>query len=72
MNRGAVIGVAQITLSVLFLGGYFIVLAIFLLGYIQTPPAWRDALIALLGVITGSVGTILSFWFSRSRHEAEQ
>lgn len=69
MTRSQIVGLAQVSLSALFLTGYFIVLALFLLGYIRTPPAWKDALIALLGVITAGVGVILSFWFSRSRHE---
>ena len=62
-----IISYAQIGLSVLFLGGYFAVLCLFVLGYIRTPPEWKEALIALLGVITGSIGTIMSFWFQRSR-----
>lgn len=61
------VGFAQITISVLFLAGYFAVLGLFLLGLVKTSPEWRDALIALLGVITGAVGTVMSFWFSRSR-----
>lgn len=58
---------AQIGLSILFLLGYFGVLAAILFGYISTPVEYKEALIALLGVITGGVGTILSFWFSRQR-----
>jgi hypothetical protein len=65
------IGFAQIALSALFLAGYFAVLSAFLFGWIKTPPEWRDALTALLGVITGSVGTIITFWFSRSRPTGE-
>jgi len=61
------ISAAQIGLSVIFLAGYFGVLATFLLGYIKTPAEWKEPLIALLGVITGSVLTIVGFWFSRSR-----
>lgn len=61
------VGFAQIVISVLFLVGYFAVLGAFLLGYIKTPEEWKDALVALLGVITGAVGTIMGFWFSRSR-----
>lgn len=65
-----IISFAQIGLSVLFLAGYFAVLVVFLMGYVKTPPEWKEALIALLGVITGSVLTIVGFWFSRSRgHE---
>jgi uncharacterized membrane protein YccC len=62
-----IISYAQIGLSVLFLAGYFAVLVVFLMGYVKTPPEWKEALIALLGVITGSVLTIVGFWFSRSR-----
>ena len=62
-----IISFAQIALSVVFLIGYFGVLAAFLLGYVKTPPEWSQALTALLGVITGSVLTIVGFWFSRSR-----
>lgn len=61
------ISAAQILLSIVFLAGYFGVLATFLLGYIKTPPEWKEPLIALLGVITGSVLTIVSFWFQRQR-----
>lgn len=67
VSADKIISTAQIVVSVVFLAGYFFVLACFLLGWIKTPDVWRDALIALLGVITGSVGTIVSFWFSRSR-----
>lgn len=62
-----IITAAQVTLSVVFLAGYFAVLILFVLGYIRTPPEWKEALIALLGVITGGIGTILGFWFARSR-----
>jgi Zn-dependent protease with chaperone function len=62
-----IISYAQMGLSALFLVAYFTVVLVFLLGYVRTPPEWRDAAIALLGVITGGVGTVLTFWFSRSR-----
>lgn len=62
-----VISYAQIGLSAAFLLGYFMVLVLFVTGHIRTPPEWKEALIALLGVITGGIGTILSFWFSRTR-----
>lgn len=61
------VATAQVLLSCLFLGGYFLVLILFITGHIKTPVEWKEALIALLGVITGGVGTILAFWFSRSR-----
>lgn len=67
-----VIAYAQIGLSVLFLAGYFAVLVVFLMGFVRTPPEWKEALIALLGVITGSVLTIVGFWFSRSRESGKE
>lgn len=67
-----VISIAQVGLSALFLAGYFAVLVLFVTGHIKTPPEWKEALIALLGVITAGVGHILSFWFSRSRESDRQ
>lgn len=62
---------AQIGLSIVFIAGYFFVLALFVLGYIKTPPEWKEALIALLGVITGNIATIVGYWFSRQRQSQE-
>jgi Zn-dependent protease with chaperone function len=61
------IAIAQVGLSAVFLFGYFGLLWLFLSGKYLDPNEWRDAVIALLGVVTGSVGTIVAFWFSRSR-----
>lgn len=58
---------AQVALSVIFIVGYFAVLATFLFGEVKTPLAWAQVLTALLGVITGSVVTIIGYWFSRQR-----
>ena len=59
--------VAQISISLIFLLGYFSILYMFLGGYVKADMGWKEAIIALLGVITGSVGTVMAFWFSRSR-----
>lgn len=67
-----IVSCAQIGLSVLFLAGYFGVLILFVTGNIRTPPEWKEALIALLGVITGGIGTILSYWFARTRQADPQ
>ena len=69
MTSARMTAIAQISLSALFLFGYFGLLWLFLSGQYLDPREWRDAVIALLGVVTGSVGTIVAFWFSRSRHE---
>lgn len=67
MQTGRVVATAQIALSVLFIVGYFWVLSAFLYGWIKTPKEWESVITALLGVITGSLGTIVMFWFNRSR-----
>lgn len=61
------VGVAQIGLSVLFVGGYFAVLILFLLGFVKVPTDYKEAFMALLGVSTASVVQIVSYWFARQR-----
>ena len=58
---------AQIGLSMLFIVGYFWLIFLFLDGHIRTPEGWKEALMALIGVLTAGVGQILSYWFSRQR-----
>lgn len=68
-----IISAAQVILSCLFVGGYFWVLSIFLLGHIKTPEQWEQPMTALLGALTAGLLLILQFWFSRSRsHEPTQ
>lgn len=69
MSTDRVTAWAQVLLSVVFLTGYFIMLAVFLLGYVHVAPVWRDQIGVLLGTLTGGVGIILSFWFSRTRSQ---
>lgn len=61
------IAYAQVTLSVVFLVGYFVVLSDFIHGRIAVPIEWKDTLGALLSVLTAMVLQIGNFWFSRSR-----
>lgn len=56
----------QITLSVLFVGGYFTLLALFILGYTHLDPTYKDLLLTLIGVLTAGVPQILNFWFGSS------
>ncbi len=67
MNTARLQAGSQIVLSVLFLAGYFVMLGLFLLGEIRTPPEWRDQLGILLGVLTSGVLIIVNFWFTRER-----
>ncbi len=58
---------AQVVLSGLFIAGYFFLLWEFMQGHVKVPVDYKEMFIALLGVLTAGVGTILAFWFSRHR-----
>lgn len=72
MLSNHIIAAAQVLLSVVYIGGYFVMLWLFLAGRIHTPPEWKDQLGVLLGVLTAGVGTITHFWFSRSRPQEKE
>lgn len=57
----------QAILSITFIIGYFYVLRMFLIGQVKVPGEYHDMVIALIGVLTGSLATILQFWFARQR-----
>jgi len=57
----------QAALSFLFIGAYFGILLEFMKGDVHVPTEFKDAFTALLGVLTATVVTIISFWFSRQR-----
>ena len=71
VTRRVVAG-AQITLSLLFVAGYFLVLSEFIHGRIAVPVEWKDTLQSLLALLTGGVLMILNFWFLRSRPQDPQ
>lgn len=56
----------QIWLSVLFVGGYFLFLALLVSGDVHIPESIKDTVLLLLGVITREVPTIMQFWFGSS------
>lgn len=58
---------AQIILSVVFVGGYFLTLRDFVHGNVKVPIEWKDTLQALLSLLTAGVLLILQYWFSRHR-----
>lgn len=61
----------QASLSVIFIVGYFFVLGLFLFGIVKVPGEYHDMMIALLGVLTGSLSLIMNFWFSRQRSSSD-
>ena len=66
-TRTLLVMTAQVVLSAVFIIGYFFLLWQFMQGKVQVPDPYRDMFIALLGVLTAGVGTILGFWFARQR-----
>lgn len=57
----------QVLLGALFILGYFGVVAGFMLGHVRVPADFREAFIALIGVVTASVVQIMSYFFARQR-----
>lgn len=57
----------QIVLSVLFIGGYFALLFVLFSGQVQIEGTERDIAIVLLGIMTGEIPRIMSFWFGSSQ-----
>ena len=63
--------VPQMILSVIFIGGYFAIVYLLFSGQAKIAPEIRDVANILLGVMTGSIPTILQFWFGSS-HGSKQ
>lgn len=68
-TRVLLVMTAQVVLSAVFIGGYFVLMYQFMLGNIHVPVEFKDAFLTLLGVLTAGVGLILSFWFQRQREQ---
>ena len=56
----------QISLSAMFILGYFIILYSLISGAIVIAPLIKDTIILLLGILTREVPTIMQFWFGSS------
>jgi hypothetical protein len=56
----------QMGLSLLFIGGYFLILAAFFVGKIEITAELKEPFLILLGVITANVPSIMQFWFGTS------
>lgn len=61
----------QISLSALFVFGYFAVLWVLFSGTVTLAENMRDTANILLGVITAGIPMILRFWFGGSLHDRE-
>jgi hypothetical protein len=56
----------QMALSLLFIGGYFLIMSAFFVGKIEISPELKEPFLILLGVITANVPSIMQFWFGTS------
>jgi hypothetical protein len=56
----------QMALSLLFIGGYFIIMAAFFVGKVDVDPTLKEPFLILIGVITANVPSIMQFWFGTS------
>lgn len=59
--------IAQILITILFIGGYLWLVREFMTGAVKVDPALKDVFMTLIGVITASVTLVINFWFSSSR-----
>lgn len=53
-------------LSLVFIGGYFIIMAAFFVGKVDIDPSLKESFLILIGVITANVPSIMQFWFGTS------
>ena len=58
--------IPQILLSILFIIGYFTILALFILGIVRLSVEFKDVIILLIGILTREIPTIMQFWFGSS------
>lgn len=68
-TRVLMVMTAQVVLSAMFIGGYFLILWRVLHGEIMPPEEYKDVVITLLGVLTAGVMLILNYWFQRQREQ---
>lgn len=62
----------QIVLSALYVGGYFIILAMFIRGKVVVQAEMRDTVTVLIGMLTTAIPIILGFWFGSSYGSREK
>lgn len=62
----------QIVLSVIFIGGYFYVVASLISGDIIIPEGQAQLVTVLLGVMTAGVANVMQFWFGSSSGSKEK
>lgn len=61
----------QVGISLLFLGGYFGLMAAIIAGWARIPAEYHDLAVTLIGVLTAGVPQVLNFWLGSS-HGSQQ
>lgn len=56
----------QMTLSALFIGGYFAIMYAYIGGKVAIAPEIKDTVTVLIGIMSASVTAIMGFWFGSS------
>jgi len=56
----------QMTLSALFVGGYFVILYAYITGHVTIAADMKDTATVLIGIMSASVTAIMGFWFGSS------
>lgn len=56
----------QITITTLYIAGYFIILAMILSGKVAIPGDMRETATVLIGMLSTAIPMILGFWFGSS------
>ena len=63
--------IPQMTLSTIFIGGYFVIVWMLFSGHVVIDDSIRDMSNILLGVLTANIPSIMQFWFGSS-HGSKQ
>lgn len=58
--------VPQVSISLLFLGGYFGLMVAIIGGWAHIPTEYHDLSVTLIGVLTAGVPQVLNFWLGSS------
>ena len=66
-NSDRVISFAQISLSVLYTIGFFMVIVLFMLGYARVPEQFENAFTGLMNLLSAAQLAVIYFWFQRTR-----
>lgn len=61
----------QIGISLVFLGGYFVLMGCITTGFVNIPAPYHDLAVTLIGVLTAGVPQILNFWLG-STHGSQK